>query len=207
MHRPVRFAALSAPLLALVAVSVLLGAAVAAPPASASDVEDVRSSVDDALLALKVKARLLDELGAGAFGIDVEVVGSTVILTGTVDERPTQELAEEVALAVHGVRSVRNKVALEKPEKEASSDTPVSEEVAKGMSKAEREVRDAVVEVRVKRRLIEEIGRHALDLEVEASDGVVTLRGRLPDRERERLALRTARKTRGVDKVIDLIDS
>jgi len=203
MHRSVRCAALPALVLSLLAATVVLPA----PPAFASSLEDVQSSVDDALLELKVKARLLDELGAGAFGIDVEAVGSTVILTGTVEERSTQELAEEVALAVHGVRSVRNKVALEEAEKEAASDTPVSKQVAKGMSKAEREVRDAVLEVRVKRRLVEEIGRHALDLEVEASDGVVTLRGRLPDRERERLALRTARKTRGVDKVIDLIDS
>lgn len=198
MHRPVRTLALSALAVALFTTVLML-------PAAAAGLDDVQSRVDDALLELKVKARLLDELGAGAFGIDVEAVGDTVVLTGTVKERSTQELAEEVALAVDGVRSVRNKVELEKPEA-SETDTPIAEGVSKGVSKAEHEVRDAVLEVRVKKRLIEEIGRHALSIEVEAVDGKVTLRGRVPDRERERLALRTARKTRGVDKVIDLLE-
>ena len=51
-----------------------------------------------------------------------------------------------------------------------------------------------------------EIGRYALDLEVEATDGVVSLRGKLPDRLRKRLALDTAKETQGVKTVIDLLD-
>jgi len=73
------------------------------------------------------------------------------------------------------------------------------------VAKAEGEVLDAVLEVRVKRRLLEEIGRYAMDVEVEAVAGKVTLRGPLPDRQRHRLAIQTARRTKGVDEVIDLI--
>ena len=219
MHRTVRFrvrSVLNTPafapfglmgLMGLIGLIAILPLVVPASPARAAGMDDVQSSVDDALLELKVKASLLDRLGTDAFGIDVEVVGDTVVLIGSVEKRATQELAEEVALSVKGVDSVRNKIALEEPKKaEKTEDTPIADGVARGVSKAEREVKDAVLEVRVKRRLLEEIGRHALDLEVEATDGTVTLRGRLPDRERERLALRTARKTRGVDKVIDLIE-
>lgn len=170
-------------------------AAVSLPAAA-----DLESRVDDAVLELKVKAALLDKLGTGAFGIDVEAIGHTVVLTGEVEKRSTQELAKEVTLTVRGVRSVRNKLTLEKKTKRV--ETPV----ARTVGKAEKEVLDAVVEVRVKRRLFEEIGRYATDLEVEAVEGKVTLRGELPDRQRHHLAIRTARRTKGVDEVIDLID-
>lgn len=53
--------------------------------------------------------------------------------------------------------------------------------------------------------LAAEIGRHAFDLEVECSDGVVSLRGTVPDEERHRIALRAAESTSGVKKVIDLL--
>lgn len=167
-----------------------------ATPAAA----DLESKLDEAVLELTVKAALLDKLGSEAFGVDVEAVGRTVVLTGEVEDRATKELAKEVALAVRGVRSVRNKLTLE--HKRKAADTPVARTVAK----AEGEVLDAVLEVRVKRRLLEEIGRHAMDLEVEAVAGKVTLRGVVPDRQRHRLAIRTARRTKGVDEVIDLIE-
>jgi len=181
------------PILLLVAACICLGA-FAAPAAA-----DLESRVGDAVLELKVKAALLDKLGSEAFGIDVEAIGHTVVLTGEVESRATKELAKEVTLAVRGVRSVRNKLTLER--KKRAADTPVS----RGVAKAEGEVLDAVLEVRVKRRLLEEIGRYAMDVEVEAVAGKVTLRGPLPDRQRHRLAIQTARRTKGVDEVIDLI--
>mgnify|MGYP006198154293 CR=1 FL=1 len=70
----------------------------------------------------------------------------------------------------------------------------------------EAEVQDAALELRVGKTLLGEIGRHALRLEVESTDGVVSLRGKVPDRQRKELALRAAHETPGVKKVIDLIE-
>ena len=64
---------------------------------------------------------------------------------------------------------------------------------------------DAGLESRVKSQLLGELGRYALEIEVEAADGAVSLRGWVPDRTRKRIALATARDTRGVERVIDLV--
>ena len=51
-----------------------------------------------------------------------------------------------------------------------------------------------------------EIGQYSGDIEVEASDGVLSLRGKVPDEARAKYALAAAQKVPGVKKVIDLID-
>lgn len=157
------------------------------------------SRVEDARIELAVEEALLNKLGRGATGINVHAEGSRVFLTGGVDERSTQELAEEVALSVRGVSRVTNWVEL-------SEEPPGGTRASRVVADAEREIQDAALEARVKRRLLEEIGRYALDLEVEATAGKVSLRGRLPDAARERLALDTARSVRGVREVVDLLE-
>lgn len=153
----------------------------------------------DASLAADVHTALLDKLGRDAMAIEIDVDGGRVRLSGHVDERSTQELAEEVALSVQGVERVENRLELDSGERSA---TPVG----KAVSNTELEVQDAVLELRVGKNLLAEIGRYALDLEVESTDGVVSLRGRLPDRNRKRMALKVAKETSGVRTVIDLLD-
>jgi len=163
-----------------------------APAAGDSDVAEARTEAD-------VRLALLDKLGWDALDVKVEVDGGRVLLEGEVEKRATQELAEEVALSVPGVNRVDNR--LRTPA--VSTGTPVGQAVGS----AEREVNDAALELRVAKNLLGEIGRHAFDLEIESTDGIVSLRGTLPDRERKALALRTAGGTSGVKKVIDLIET
>jgi len=155
--------------------------------------------VSDARLKREVQLALLEKLGQDALGVTVDARRGRVSLYGAVDKRSTQELAEEVAETVPGVRSVDNHLS-------AREAPPESTAVGKAVGHAEREVDDAVLEMRVGKNLLEEIGRYALDLEVEASEGVVSLRGSLPDPERKTLALRTAQETSGVKKVVDLLE-
>ncbi len=152
----------------------------------------------DARLEREVRLALLEKLGEDGLGVTVEATGGRVSLIGAVDKRTTQELAEEVAKSVPGVQSVDNRLA-------AREGQPESTLPGKAVGHAEREVNDAVLEMRVGKNLLGEIGRYALDLEVEATDGVVSLRGTLPDRERKSLALKAARGTSGVKKVVDLV--
>ncbi|HYX23269.1 MAG TPA: BON domain-containing protein [Thermoanaerobaculia bacterium] len=154
--------------------------------------------VSDARLEHEIRLALLQKLGKDVLGVTVEVKGGRVRLFGAVDKRSTQDLAEEVVKTVPGVRDVDNDLT---NREEAAPGTPVT----RAVGHAERKVDDAVLEMRVGKNLLEEIGRYALDLEVEASDGVVSLRGSLPDRERKSLALRAAEGTSGVRKVVDLL--
>jgi hyperosmotically inducible periplasmic protein len=157
-------------------------------------------NVEDASLATDIRLALIEKLGFDALSINVDTTGGRVDLTGGVEKRATQELAEEVARSVPGVTRVENRLSLRPGE------GPPESTMSKAVRSAELEVQDAGLELRVGKNLLGEIGRHALSLEVESTDGVVSVRGQVPDRQRKDLALQAAQKTSGVKKVIDLIE-
>ncbi len=168
------------------------------PRAQAGNEAVREQDVSDARLEAEVRLALLEKLGSDGIDVKVDALGGRVRLSGAVDKRSTQELAEEVARAVPGVQGVDNAIA---SREEGAAGTPV----ARAVGTAEHEVGDAILEMRVGSKLLGEIGRYALDLEVESTDGVVSLRGTLPDRERKSLALRAAGETSGVKRVVDLL--
>lgn len=192
MKKPIRMSILLA--------ASLLAACAGTVPASRSAADtDENRDVAEAGLAADVRLALLDKLGWDALDVKVDVDGAQARLTGEVDKRTTQELAEEVALSVQGVERVDNRLRLKA---QSAPETRVDHAV----SNTEREVNDAALEMRVGKNLLAEIGRYALDLEVEVTDGVASVRGRVPDRERKSLALKAAERTSGVKKVIDLVE-
>ena len=143
---------------------------------------------------LEIRDLLLEKGGQSAIGIRVTVDRTKAILTGEVPGRPAQELAEEVALSVDGIKSVDNRLQIKPP----SGAAPPTHSL-------EQEVADARLEAKVKRHIHDEIGKWSKEIGVEAVEGVVSLRGTLPDANRKQLALDSAGKTKGVKKVIDLI--
>ena len=143
---------------------------------------------------LEIRDLLLEKGGESAMGIRVTVDRTKAILTGEVPGRPAQELAEEVAKSVEGIKSVDNRLQI-KPRSGASAPT----------HSLEQELADARLEAKVKRHIHDEIGKWSKELGVEAVQGVVSLRGTVPDANRKQLALDSAGKTKGVKKVIDLI--
>lgn len=146
---------------------------------------------------LEIRELLFEKGGERALNIQVTVDRTKAILTGQVPTRAAQELAEEVALSVDGIKSVTNRLRVTPP--------PGGNAVQKADRTLEEETADAYLESKVKRHLYTEIGKRAKDLEVEAVDGVVSLRGTLPDASRKQIALDAATKTKGVKRVVDLI--
>ena len=176
-------------------VAVLLVLALVSAPARIAAQEKQASSEQDQNYAkeLEIQELLLEKGGEGALAIKVTVDRTTAILVGEVRTRAAQELAEEVALSVEGIKSVKNRLQVKPAPKEQAGD-PLAEETA-----------DAYLESKVKRSLYSEIGKRARQIEVEAVDGVVSLRGKLPDEARKQIALDAATKTKGVKRVVDLI--
>lgn len=142
---------------------------------------------------LEIRELLLEKGGERALGIQVSVDRTKAILIGEVPTRAAQELAEQVALSVEGIKSVNNRLRVGGKGAENPGRT------------MEEETADAYLESKVKRHLYSEIGKRARDLEVEAVDGVVSLRGTVPDASRKQIALDAATKTKGVKRVVDLI--
>ena len=145
-----------------------------------------------AAMEKKIAAFLVDKLGDDARGIRVTVVGNKATLTGEVTNHAVQELAEEVALAVDGIKDVDNQV------KALKEDTFSA-------GKVKQESKDTQLEIKVKDVLGNEIGRYAKDVEVEVAGGWASLRGKVPDKSRRDLALKAVAGVPGITKVVDLL--
>ncbi len=163
-----------------------------APPANAAANSKASSpEVTDALNGISVRTKLIEKLGTDALAIAVSVSGETATLTGEVAKSPSQGLAEEVALSVKGIKKVDNKVTV----KNAEGAVAASESSVKNVS----------LEMKVKSILLTDIGANALKIEVEAVDGVVSLRGKLDDSNTSKAAVKKTRSIKGVKKVVDLL--
>jgi osmotically-inducible protein OsmY len=110
-----------------------------------------------------------------------------------VEKTSSRDLAKEVALSVEGVKDVDNQLHVN-PKHQATA-----------TRKVKAAIKNVVLESKVKNQLLTEIGVNALKIEVEASNGVVSLRGTVPNAEVEKLAVRKAEHAGGVKKVIDLL--
>jgi osmotically-inducible protein OsmY len=163
-----------------------------APPANAaSKSKAVPTEVSEALHAISVKAKLVDKLGADALRITVSVSGETATLTGEVAKPASQGLAEEVALSVKGIKKVDNKVTVK--------------EAAGPVAASEASVKNAALELKVKSILLSHFGVDVLKIEVEAVDGVVSLRGKLDNPGTSKAVINKTRSIKGVKKVVALL--
>ncbi|MEO1083638.1 MAG: BON domain-containing protein [Acidobacteriota bacterium] len=168
-------------------------------PVSATESIDPEARLDNAATELKVRAALLETIGRDMLDVEVEAQAGQVTLTGKAGTQANSELAKEVALAMGGVGAVDNQIELDATQTEAA--------VGDGVAEAELEVQNAILESRVKGALIGELGLNALELQVEASDGAVSLRGALDSEEHRKVAVATARDISGVVEVVDLLDA
>jgi hyperosmotically inducible periplasmic protein len=151
------------------------------------------TEVMEALSATSVKSKLIEKLGVDALRISTSVSGETATLTGEVSKSSSQGLAEEVALSVKGITKVDNQVTVKEP--------------ASAVNASEASVKNVALEMKVKNILLTHIGINALKIEIEAVDGVVSLRGKLDNATTSKSAVTKTRSIKGVKKVVDLLVS
>jgi osmotically-inducible protein OsmY len=140
----------------------------------------------------KLSAKLVEVFGDDAKTITITLVDGKAILTGKVNERSTQELAEQVALYFPEIKKVDNQLA-------ATNDRGL------GKGQMKDEAADAALESAAKGALAKEIGEYAKDVSVEVAAGVVCLRGTVPDAARHKLATEAMSRVKDITKVVDLL--
>jgi osmotically-inducible protein OsmY len=143
-------------------------------------------------LELKIQETLVAQLGEDARTIQVALNGQKAFLSGTVEERVTQELAKEVVLSFDEVASATNRIEARK--------TPTILE-----GQAFLEGQDVEIEFRVNRAMTAALGKLAKAINVEVVDGVASLRGPVPDAAMHELAISTAKGIAGVERILDLL--
>ncbi len=147
---------------------------------------------------LNVKLALLNKLGNDSLRIDVTTNDGSVTLTGTVNKRETAELAETVTESVSGVKKVHNDIKLLANEQNPST-------ASKAAGEAEAEVKDAVLETKVRIALVDKMGSDGFKIGTEAASGVLTLEfdKDMPGARRQE-AKRIVEGVGGVTKVISV---
>jgi hyperosmotically inducible protein len=74
--------------------------------------ETVGAYVDDSAITTAVKARYVENKDVDASSIRVETLNGTVMLSGFAKNETEKSTAENVALKVKGVKSVKNQIAV-----------------------------------------------------------------------------------------------
>lgn len=142
---------------------------------------------------VEIESALVARLGDDARSIRVVAIERHVILVGTVATRVTEEMAKEVALSLAGVEKVSNRLV-------ARNDPTLLD------GQILLEGKDAELEIAVKRAVLRDAGESvARAIEIEAVDGVVSLRGAAPDATGREKALAAASNVPGVLRVLDLV--
>lgn len=124
------------------------------------------------------------------FDFDVDVNGSTAIITGEVEDAIDKELAEQIALGVNGIDKVENRVTVNPDVKPRAAST--------GERTFGDAVSDATITASVKSKLLWNDHTDGLDIKVETRNGNVMLSGTADSNASKDLAGRIAENTEGV---------
>lgn len=199
--------------LPLVVTAGILGLSVGAPLAVAGDATDDRmhdrhayehdgdksSAIRDAWLHGKLESALLFNEHLNSFAIDTDVRQGTAYLKGVVESDIDKDLAGEIAASIDGVSDVRNELVVDKDKATmAMDDDDVRDR--KGFKKS---VLDATLTARVKTKLLLNSNTEGTDIDVDSSDGVVTLSGSVDSDQERDLAVQIAKNTEGTMSVND----
>lgn len=155
----------------------------------ASDSTSMEQSVKQGWKEGVIEGAFLFNTNLNPLDIDVEVKGSTAILSGYVDTDAAKALAEQVALSVDGITDVDNQIKVDKAKSARDDDT---------MDDLKSDISDAAITTKVKSKLLANTQVSGLSVNVDTKDRVVTLKGKVDtDTERD-LVYYIARNTDGV---------
>ncbi|WDE12518.1 BON domain-containing protein [Thalassomonas haliotis] len=144
----------------------------------------------DAWIDGKAETTLLFNGNLNSFDINTDVHQGVVTLTGKVDSEVDKALAQELIESLDGVASVNNQLTVLKG-RDADDDSIITA------------VTDSKVETVVKTKLLLEPQVSGRNIEVEVSQGEVTLKGEVASDSARQLAVAIAKNTRDVESVID----
>lgn len=150
--------------------------------------------VDDLAITSAIKSKLFWSKYTNSQSIKVSTLNGNVTLEGNAETEEAKNLASRLATDTRGVRMVENKLTINK--------TPGLTGTAKASTK---EVGDAIsdswITTKVKSTLLYSSNVKGTDIEVNTTDGVVTLSGKLDTGAERALAIELAKNVRGVKSV------
>ncbi len=156
--------------------------------------------VEDANITAKVKSQLLWNSNTDGLDIDVDTKNGVVTLSGQVASQAEADLAEQIARNTNDVQRVENNLKVNSEKK------GVSEIAALKASQAKQQVSDSWITAKVKSALLYNRGVDGTDIDVDTSDGTVTLRGHVDTSFEKEQAVSISRSIQGVKSVNDQLE-
>ncbi len=164
-----------------------------------ADNNDWDREAKDAWLDGKAEATLLFNGNLDSFDINTDVAGGTVTLTGMVSNEVDKELAGELIMGIDGVKSVNNKLTVHSMKEHASTDHMANQ---KGdMDEEYSALTDAKIGTVVKSRFLFNSEISGTDIDVDVSNGIVTLKGEVDSDAKKDLAASIASNANDVKSV------
>jgi hyperosmotically inducible protein len=176
--------------------------------------------LSDAAITTAVKTKLLADKTVGGLKIDVDTTDGVVTLTGPVNSAAERNQALRLARQTKGVKRVENKLTLEtagttgsapkvkvkddvKQNEDEKAKVVIKDDTTSKVKAAGRKTGDATITAAVKTKLATVKGVIANDINVDTNNGVVTLRGTVPEEAQKAKAEEVARNTAGVKRVVN----
>lgn len=159
----------------------------------------LKQEARDAWLQGKLETALLFNEHLNSFNIDTEVEHGTAFLTGEVESGIDKDLAGEVAKSIDGIDEVENDLTIS-PKAAANAR---SSESYKEKSEWRRAIANATLTAKVKSKLLLNDHTSGMDINVDSSNGVVTLSGTVDSREEADLAVQIAQNVDDTQQVND----
>jgi osmotically-inducible protein OsmY len=203
----------------LIAGAMCVSTLAAAPRPAASQTAAVKSTADD--LENRIESLIRDDSTLKTHDISVDVDGSVATLTGTVATQGQKDHAAQLA-HLKGITRVDNKImvdtkkvsqsdavdktkgAIDKAaEKTGSAVGTAGEKTKDGVQKATSEVTDAYILSRVKSKFVGVDVLKGSDINVDADNQVVTLKGTVTSEAGRARAVALAKEAEGVKSVVD----
>ncbi|CAM3695663.1 BON domain-containing protein [Rheinheimera salexigens] len=177
--------------------AVMMTFALAATSATVA-ANDWKDASKDAWIDGKAETTLLLNGNLNSFTIDTDVKNGVVTLTGNVENEVDKALAEELIENLDGVRSVDNKLMVDKSAKNKNHDKNYDRNGKDGNA-----LTDAKITTVVKTRLLFESEVSGTSINVDTKDGTVTLNGHVDSSAEKDLAMAIAKKTKDVKNVVN----
>ena len=147
--------------------------------------DSVGTAESDTAITAQVRSKLADAAPLNGSHIDIDTTMGVVTLTGTVMNAQAKDQAAQLAWQVEGVKTVDNQLKVG------------SGPIAQG----EQDLRDSWITIKVKYKLMAYNPRQAFKVDVSTVNGVVILRGTLPDEQDVQHVTQLARQVEGAKSV------
>ncbi|MBU8910636.1 MAG: BON domain-containing protein [Desulfobacterales bacterium] len=164
--------------------TVVGGAVVYGGYKGATDERSLGTMVDDSVVSITVKIKMIADNVVKARHIDVDVLKGVVYLIGTIESLPQKKMATDIAKGIKGVRRVENQLLIGKTDVNQISN-------------------DIILTSKIRIQLLTDMDIRSTNIDVDTNNNIITLTGIVNSKEEKNKTMVIVQKVAGDRKIVD----